>query len=284
MPRSGPQRSKCSISTVFRVLYYPPRSVLQSPWWPDVLLVAVQSSVVPGSRRSPGKRRVGKRGPRSRGGAAATERTSAQQVFHRYSVRGSLKTSALPAAESLVTRCPFGCRPGFGGSWIPAFAGKTMGERENDEGAALECPSDLIGADGAAALAQGQALLHDFPPGLDGELVEPGLVGHEPGQGLLVELGGGGARGVLLEVLQQGAMALGGQFAGPLPVLLRHGIAEGGVVAHQGVPAVVQGLVRHGAHFLGVTSWAVASSCCIRKLPVWFSWPTRMSRAENWER
>src|SRR5690625_5744508 len=65
-----------------------------------------------------------------------------------------------------------------------------MGERENDEGAALECPSDLIGADGAAALAQGQALLHDFPPGLDGELVEPGLVGHEPGQGLLVELGG----------------------------------------------------------------------------------------------
>src|SRR5690625_3784950 len=129
MPRSGPQRSKCSISTVFRVLYYPPRSVLQSPWWPDVLLVAVQSSVVPGSRRSPGKRRVGKRGPRSRGGAAATERTSAQQVFHRYSVRGSLKTSALPAAESLVTRCPFGCRPVVRGFWLPAFAGKTRGKK-----------------------------------------------------------------------------------------------------------------------------------------------------------
>src|SRR5690625_7368689 len=101
-------------------------------------------SLAPGVRRE--NEGVGKRGPRNRGGAAATKRASAQQVFHRYSVRGSLKTSALPAAESLVTRCPFGCRPGFGGSWIPAFAGKTMGERENDEGAALECPSDLIGA------------------------------------------------------------------------------------------------------------------------------------------
>src|SRR5690625_411861 len=50
-------------------------SVPQSPWRLDVLLVAVQCSVVPGSRRSPGKRGVGKRGPRSQGGAAATERT-----------------------------------------------------------------------------------------------------------------------------------------------------------------------------------------------------------------
>src|SRR5690625_7537200 len=107
----------------------PQRSLLLTPWWPDVLLVAVQSSVVPGSRRSPGKRRVGKRGPRSRGGAAATERASAQQVFHRYSVRGSLKTSALPAAESLVIRCPFGCRPVVRGFWLPAFAGKTRGKK-----------------------------------------------------------------------------------------------------------------------------------------------------------
>src|SRR5690625_3713765 len=36
-------------------------SVLRKPWWPDVLLAATQSSVVPGSRRSPGKRGVEKR-------------------------------------------------------------------------------------------------------------------------------------------------------------------------------------------------------------------------------
>src|SRR5690625_7499851 len=107
----------------------PQRSLLLTPWWPDVLLVAVQSSVVPGSRRSPGKRREGYRGRRSRGGAAATERTSAQQVFHRYSVQGSLKSSALPAAESLGTRCPFGCRPVVRGFWLPAFAGKTRGKK-----------------------------------------------------------------------------------------------------------------------------------------------------------
>src|SRR5690625_6482667 len=136
MPRSGPQRSKCSISTVFRVLYYPPRSVLQSPWWPDVLLVAVQSSVVPGSRRSPGKRRVGKRGPRNRGGADATKRTSAQQVFHRYSVQSSLKTSALRAAEPLVARCQFCCRAKLLGPWFPALAGNTKSSKAGKIGRA----------------------------------------------------------------------------------------------------------------------------------------------------
>src|SRR5690625_2292412 len=92
-------------------------SVLRRLWWPDVLLVAIQRSVVPGSRRSPGKRGGGKReaqrprwrrshrtdlstaeysagrmlgfpplsfpprkrGPRNRGVAAATRRTSAQR-------------------------------------------------------------------------------------------------------------------------------------------------------------------------------------------------------------
>src|SRR5690625_5391586 len=36
-------------------------SVLRRLWWFNVLLVAVQCSVVPGSRRSPGKRGVSKR-------------------------------------------------------------------------------------------------------------------------------------------------------------------------------------------------------------------------------
>src|SRR5690625_3858876 len=43
--------------------------------------------MVPGSRRSPGKRGVGKRGPRNRGGAAAMERTSAQRAFRRHGAR-----------------------------------------------------------------------------------------------------------------------------------------------------------------------------------------------------
>src|SRR5690625_5614733 len=116
-------------------------SVLRRLGWFDVLLVAIQCSVVPGSRRSPGKRRVGKRGPRNRGGAAATERTSAQQVFHRYSVQSSLKTSALRAAEPLVVRCPFGCRPELGGPWVPAFAGKTRGEGSGGPRAAVAARS-----------------------------------------------------------------------------------------------------------------------------------------------
>src|SRR5690625_4486064 len=59
-------------------------SVLRRPWRFDALLIAVQSPVVPGSRRSPGRRGVGKRGPRNRSGAAVTERTSAQRVLRRH--------------------------------------------------------------------------------------------------------------------------------------------------------------------------------------------------------
>src|SRR5690625_6757186 len=89
-------------------------SVPQSPWRPDVLLVAVQCSVVPGSRRSPGKRGgVGKRGPRSRGGVAAMERASAQWGFRRHDVWVVLKRKHSP------------CCAGWGGSvffWLAYLA------------------------------------------------------------------------------------------------------------------------------------------------------------------
>src|SRR5690625_1770568 len=68
-----------------------------------------------------------KRGPRNRGGAAATERTSAQWVFCWNDAQALLKNSTLPAAESLAARCPFGRHPMLGGPWVPAFAGKTRG-------------------------------------------------------------------------------------------------------------------------------------------------------------
>src|SRR5690625_2358453 len=104
-------------------------SVPRRLWWFGALLVAVQRPVVAGSRRSPGRRRVGKRGPRSRDGAAVTERTSAQGVFRRHNAWVLLKESTLRAAEAVVVRCPFGCRPEPGGPWVPAFAGKTGGRK-----------------------------------------------------------------------------------------------------------------------------------------------------------
>src|SRR5690625_5556907 len=104
-------------------------SVPRRLWWFDALLVAVQSPVVPGARRSPGRRRVGQRGPRGRDGAAVTERTSAQGVFRRHNAWVLLKESTLRAAEAVVVRCPFGCRPEPGGPWVPAFAGKTRGRK-----------------------------------------------------------------------------------------------------------------------------------------------------------
>src|SRR5690625_7596768 len=66
-----------------------------------------------------------KRGPRNRGGAVATKRTSAQRAFRQHDARVLLKTSTLRAAEAVVVRCPFSCHPVFRGPWIPAFAGKT---------------------------------------------------------------------------------------------------------------------------------------------------------------
>src|SRR5690625_2446804 len=62
-------------------------SVPQRPWRLDVLLVATQYSVVPGSRRSPGKRGGRKAGARRHGGAAATEWTSAQRALRRQDAR-----------------------------------------------------------------------------------------------------------------------------------------------------------------------------------------------------
>jgi len=104
-------------------------SVPQSPWRLDVLLVAVQCSVVPGSRPSPGKRGVGKRGSRGRGGPAATERTSAHWALRRHDARVLLKRKHPSCRRALAARCPFGCRPMLRGPWIPAFAGKTRGRK-----------------------------------------------------------------------------------------------------------------------------------------------------------
>src|SRR5690625_4126551 len=70
-----------------------------------------------------------KRGPRNRGGATPTGRTSAQRIFRQHDARVLLKQdSALRAAEAMAVRCPLGCHPELGGPWIPAFAGKTMRE------------------------------------------------------------------------------------------------------------------------------------------------------------
>src|SRR5690625_5826112 len=167
LPQSGPQRSEFSAGTVFRFppRSFPPQkrgprnrggaavagaglSAVGSPparcpsgfkkkapsvprrlWWFDVLLVATQRSVVPGSRRSPGKRGVGKRGPRSRDGVAATERTSAQRVFRWNGVRGfpphsfpprkrgprnrggaAVAGAGLSAVGSPPARCPSGVK------------------------------------------------------------------------------------------------------------------------------------------------------------------------------
>src|SRR5690625_3700670 len=117
--RTSAQRVFRRHDAYVRVNTRPPpcRSALSGPmsfWLP----ARARWALAPGVRRE--NEGVGKRGPRNRGGAAATKRASAQQVFHRYSVRGSLKTSALPAAESLVIRCPFGCRPVVRGFWLPA--------------------------------------------------------------------------------------------------------------------------------------------------------------------
>src|SRR5690625_2470869 len=125
LPRNGPQRRGFAAGVVCGLLCEPAPSVLPKSWPSDVLLAAIQSSVVPGSRRSPGRRGGRKRGPRSRGGAVATERASVQWVFCWHDVWTLAKNSTLPAAEPLVARCPFGCHPGLGGPWVPAFAGKT---------------------------------------------------------------------------------------------------------------------------------------------------------------
>src|SRR5690625_5568796 len=66
-----------------------------------------------------------KRGPRNRGGAAVTKRTSAQRAFRQHDARVLLKTSTLRASKPLAVRCPLGCHPELRGLWIPAFAGKT---------------------------------------------------------------------------------------------------------------------------------------------------------------
>src|SRR5690625_760175 len=76
-------------------------SVLQKPWWLNVLLVAAQCSVVPGSR------------PRlfCRGGKTRGRKAGATMV--------RLRGVDLSAA---------GLRLALGSFWVPAFSGKTLGE------------------------------------------------------------------------------------------------------------------------------------------------------------
>src|SRR5690625_1786539 len=54
--RSGPQRSGFSACTILELSCKAASFVPRRLWRFDVLLVAIQSSVVPGSRRSPGRR------------------------------------------------------------------------------------------------------------------------------------------------------------------------------------------------------------------------------------
>src|SRR5690625_6511486 len=72
-------------------------------FWPPP---SARWSLAPGVRRE--NEGVGKRGPRNRDGAAATERTSAQRAFRRHDAQALLKDSTLCAAEAVVVRCPFG--------------------------------------------------------------------------------------------------------------------------------------------------------------------------------
>src|SRR5690625_7291993 len=58
LPQSGPQCSGLSAGMVYEFLKKTPPSVPRRLWWFNVLLVATQGSAVPGSRRSPGRRRV----------------------------------------------------------------------------------------------------------------------------------------------------------------------------------------------------------------------------------
>jgi len=106
LPRNGPQRSELSASTMlgFMPLSFPPR----------------------------------KRGPRSRGSAAATRRTSAQWAFGQYSVRVLLKKQHPP------------CCGAFDGSmsfWLPFSAPWSLGpgvRRENDEGRKARGPGAAV--------------------------------------------------------------------------------------------------------------------------------------------
>src|SRR5690625_4138389 len=82
------------------------------------------------------------RGRKARGPGAAVvplprEWTSAQWVFRRHDAWVLVKESTLRAAEAVVVRCPFGCRPELGGLWVPAFAGKTRGRKARGPGAAM---------------------------------------------------------------------------------------------------------------------------------------------------
>src|SRR5690625_2690063 len=85
--RNRPQRSNRSVNTMLGFFFKAARSVPPRRSCVVVLLVATQCSVVSGSRRSLGRRWVGKRGPRSRDGAASTKRASAQWALRRQDAR-----------------------------------------------------------------------------------------------------------------------------------------------------------------------------------------------------
>src|SRR5690625_416101 len=78
-----------------------------------------------------------KRGPRNRGGPAATERTSAQWAFRRHGACALLKNSTPCASEAVVVQCPFGCRPELGGLGVPAFARITRDRKARGPAAAV---------------------------------------------------------------------------------------------------------------------------------------------------
>src|SRR5690625_5237238 len=125
-----------------RVLYsrFPAKAGAQEPRWRRCHETDLSAANIPPAGCSgscPLSFPPRKRGPRSRDGAAVTERTSVQRAFCQHDAQALLKESTLRAAEAVVVRCPLGCRPELGGPWVPAFAGKTRGRIARGSGAAL---------------------------------------------------------------------------------------------------------------------------------------------------
>src|SRR5690625_3671202 len=125
-------------------------SVLRRPWRFDVLLVAVQSSVVPGSRRSPGRRGVGKRG--------------AQEPRWCRGHGADLSAVSFPPARclsALERKYPPG-RGGCGGSmssWLPSRARWSLGP-----GVRWEDDERVLRQIGPSAFFRFLRALPSFPP------------------------------------------------------------------------------------------------------------------------
>src|SRR5690625_721326 len=95
LSRSGPERGGCSAGTMYGL------SLLSFP--------------------------LRKRGPRNRGGAVATKRTSAQRVFRRHGARALLKSQPPPCLGALGGSMSF---------WLPSSARWSLdpGVRRENEG------------------------------------------------------------------------------------------------------------------------------------------------------